>query len=158
MIDAIRPSSSSKSTRLSAVSPPNLFVTPRASRSAAISGAAELARAPACGENALRAEDHHEDQDEPEDHPLVLGGLELGWQVGEVVAEDDRPRVAQPVEPEGEALEHLEVENSDHGGAEDGARDGAHAAQDDHGEHADGLHERERLGVDEDLLGREEDA
>ena len=31
---------------------------------------------------------HHQDQDEAEDHPLVLGRLELGGQVGEVVAED----------------------------------------------------------------------
>ena len=56
------------------------------------------------GEDALGPEDHHQDQDEAEDHPLVLGGLELGGQVGQAVAEDHRARVAQLVEPEREAL------------------------------------------------------
>src|SRR5262249_44614236 len=108
MMEAIRPSASSKFTRFRAISPPNRLVTPLAPRKAAISGLAELAGAAACGEDALRPEDHHEHEDQAEDHALVLGGLELGGQVGEIVAEDDRPRVAQLVEPEGEALEHLE--------------------------------------------------
>src|SRR5712691_12245939 len=141
MMEAMRPSSRMKSTLFSAISPPNRLVTPRASRSAAISGLRrllELARAAPRGQDALRPEDHHQDEDEAEDHALVLGRLELGGQIGEVVAENHRARVAELVEPEGEALEDLEVEHGDHGGPEDGPRDGAHAAQDDHGEHADG--------------------
>src|SRR5499433_3549855 len=157
-MEAIRPSSSSKSTRFRATRPPNRLVTPLASRKPGISGLAELAGAAARGEDALRPEDHHEHEDQAEDHALVLGGLELGGQVGEVVSEDHRARVAQLVEPEGKALEDLEVEHGNHGGAEDGPGDGTHASQDDHGEHADGLHEGEGLRVDEDLLGGEEDA
>ena len=38
----------------------------------------ELAVAPARGQDALGPEDHHEDEDQAEHHPLVLGGLELG--------------------------------------------------------------------------------
>src|SRR5713226_9600411 len=144
MMEAMRPSSRMKSTLFSAISPPNRLVTPRASRSAVTSGLGgllELARAAARGQDALRREDHHEHEDEAEDHALVLGRLELGGQVGEAVAEDRHAGIAQLVEPEREALEDLEVEHGDHGRAQDGARDGAHAAQDDHGEHADGLHE-----------------
>src|SRR5215471_13628448 len=133
MMEAIRPSSSSKSTRFRATRPPNRLVTPRVSRKVAISGLAQLARAAARGEDALRPEDHHEH-------------------------EDHRACVAQLVEPEGKALEDLEVEHGDHGGAEDSPGDGTHASEDDHGEHADGLHEGEGLRVDEDLLGGEEDA
>src|SRR5467141_2999221 len=136
MMEAMRPSSRMKSTLFSAISPPNRLVTAR-------------------GQDALRPEDHHEHEDEAEDHALVLGRLELGGQVGEVVAEDHGARVAELVEPEGETLEDLEVQNGDDGGAEDRPGDGAHAPQDDHGEHADGLHEGEGLRVDEDLLGRE---
>src|SRR6266702_1968830 len=152
MMEAMRPSSRMKSTLFSAISPPNRLVTPRASRSAVISGLRrllELARAAPRGQDALRPEDHHED----EDHALVLGRLELGGQVGEVVAEDHGARVAELVEPEGETLEDLEVQNGDDGGAEDRPGDGAHAPQADHGEHADGRHEGEGLRVDEDLLG-----
>src|SRR5713101_5454112 len=161
MMEAMRPSSRMKSTLFSAISPPNRLVTPRASRSAVTSGLRrllELARAAPRGQDALRPEDHHEHEDEAEDHALVLGRLELGGQVGEVVAEDHGARVAELVDPEGKALEDLEVQNGDDGGAEDRAGNGAHAAQDDHGEHADGLHEGEGLRVDEDLLGREEHA
>src|SRR6202795_163336 len=131
MMDAIRPSSSSKSTLLSAVSPPNFLVTPRASRRTAISGLAELARAAPRGQDALRPEDHHQHQDETEDHALVLGRLELGRQVGQVVAEDLNAGVAELVDPEREALEDLEVEYGHDRGAPDGAGDRAHAAQDD---------------------------
>src|SRR4030095_8756033 len=155
MMEAMRPSSSSKFTPLRAISPPNRLVMPLASRSTAMSGLAQLADAALGGQDALWAEDHHQDQNEAEDHALVLGGLELGGQVGEVVAEDHRARVAELVEPEREALEDLEVEHGDHGGPEDGPGDGAHAAEDDHGEDADGVHEGEGLRVDEDLLGRE---
>src|SRR6266481_452275 len=118
MMEAIRPSSSSKSTALRAVSPPNLFVTPRASRRVAISGVRrlrELARAAARGQDALRPEDHHENEDEAEDHPA---------------------RVAKLVDPQREALEDLEIEHGDHRGAENGARNRAHATQDDHREDA----------------------
>ena len=47
----------------------------------------ELALAPAGREDALRAEDHHQHEDDAEHHALVLGGLELGRQVGQAVAE-----------------------------------------------------------------------
>src|SRR5215813_1570395 len=106
MMEAIRPSSSSKFTALRAVSPPNLLVTPRASRRVAISGVhrlRELARAAARGQDALRPEDHHEDEDQAEDHALVLRRLELRGQVGEAVAEDHGACVAQLVDPEREA-------------------------------------------------------
>src|SRR5438034_925548 len=50
----------------------------------------ELSLPPAGRQDALGAEDHHEDQDDAEDHPLVLGRLELRRQIGEAVAEEDR--------------------------------------------------------------------
>src|SRR5438105_13009014 len=119
---------------------------------------AQLTLASSRREDALRAKDHHQDEDQAEDHPLVLRGLQLGGQVREVVAEDRHAGVLQLVEPERQSLEHLEVEHGDDGGADDGARDAAHAAQDDHRQHADRLEKRERLRVDEDLLGREHHA
>src|SRR5688572_17246514 len=148
MIDAIWPSSRVKSSVSSAVRPPKRLEMPRASRMMPMPSVGlarrpvrELAVAPAGGQDALGPEDHHEDEDQAEHHPLVLGGLELGGEVGEAPAEDRGAGVAQLVEPEGEALEHLEVEHGHHGGPEYRARDGAHAAQDHHGEHPDGLHE-----------------
>ena len=48
----------------------------------------ELALPAAGGEDALGPEDHHQHEDDAEDHPLVLGRLELGGQVGQAVAED----------------------------------------------------------------------
>src|SRR5213596_975895 len=140
MIEAIRPSSSSKSTVFSAVNPPKRLVTPLASRITAIRRcpstvppARQFPVAAPGGKEALRAEDHHEDQDQPEDHALVLRGLELRRQVGEVEAQDRQAGIAQLVDPERESLEHLEVEHGDHRGAEDRARDGTHPAEDDHG-------------------------
>src|SRR4029453_9536307 len=103
MMLAIRPSSSSKFTAFRAISPPKRLVIPLASRSTAKSGLAQLADAALGGQDALGAEDHHQAQNETEDHALVLGGLELGGQVGEIVAEDHRARVAELVEPEREA-------------------------------------------------------
>src|SRR4030095_14177971 len=117
-----------------------------------------LAPTPARREDALRAEDHHQHQDDAEDHPLVLGWLELGGKVGQAVAEHGDPGVLQLVEPERESLEHLQIEHGYDGGAQDGAGNRAHAAEDDHGQHADRLEKRERLRVDEDLLGREQHA
>src|SRR5215813_12089813 len=114
MIDAIVPCSRSKSTSWSAVNPPNRLVTPLASRTAATSGlrrrpvlALERAVTPSGGEDALRAKDHHQDQDQAEDHALVFRRLELRRQVCEVEAEDHRAGVAQLVDPEREPLEHL---------------------------------------------------
>src|SRR6266446_3264773 len=161
MMEAIRPSSSAKSTWLSAVRPPNRLVTPGASRRVAMSGIhglRELTGAAARGQDALRPEDHHEDEDEAEDHPLVLRRLELGGQVGQAVAEDHGARITELVDPQGEALQDLQVEHRDHRGAENRAGYGTHAAQDNHGKDADRLHEGEGFGIDEDLLGREEDA
>ena len=66
--------------------------------------------------------------------------------------------VLQLVEPERQALEHLEIQHGHDGGAQHRAGDRAHAAEDHHGQHADRLQERERLGIDEDLLGREHHA
>src|SRR5262250_3713091 len=97
MIDEI-PRSMAKSTPWSAVSPPNRFVTPRASKRAGtvadstippgrVSGRSapdsmgELALPPSCREDPLRTEDHHEDQDDAKDHALVLGRLELGREI-----------------------------------------------------------------------------
>src|SRR5712691_2046160 len=123
MMEAMRPSSRMKSTLFRAISPPNRLVMPRASRSAVISGLhrlLELARAAPRGQDPLRPEDHHEHEDEAEDHALVLGGLELGGQVGEAVTEYRHAGIAQLVEPEGEALEDLEVQHGDHGRAQDG--------------------------------------
>src|SRR3989338_5133396 len=92
MMEAMCPSSSSKSSESSAVSPPNRFVTPLASRMAAISALGEgrpvtqLAVPALDRQDALGTEDHHEDQDETEDHALVLGRLELRRHVGEAPA------------------------------------------------------------------------
>ena len=59
---------------------------------------------------------------------------------------------------EREALQHLQVEDGDHRRAQDHAGDAAQAAQDDHREHADGLHEGEGLRADEGAAGGEEHA
>src|SRR5919198_382910 len=118
----------------------------------------ELPLPPPCREDPLGAEDHHEDQDDAEDHALVLGRLELRRQVGEAIAEDGDTGVLQLVEPERQALQHLEVEDGHDRGAEHGARNGAHPSEDHHGQDADRLEKRERLRVDEHLLGREHHA
>src|SRR5438876_10338889 len=163
MIEAMPPSTA-KLTRCRAVSPPKVLVTSTASKSAltprsrAGLSLAQLTLSPSRGEDALRAEDHHEDEDEAEDHPLVLGGLELRGQARQVITEDRDAGVLELVEPERQPLEHLEIEHRHHGGADDRARDTAHAAEDHHGQHADGLEEGERPGIDDDLLGREDDA
>src|SRR5215470_5789694 len=122
MIDEI-PRSMAKSTSCSAVSPPNRLVTPRASNrfgtgrrstppravgaTPVRSSMRELALASAGGEDALGAEDHHQDQNDPEYHALVLCRLELGREISEAVAEHRHARVLQLVEPEREPLEHL---------------------------------------------------
>src|SRR4029077_9577573 len=148
MIDEM-PRSTAKSTPWSAVSPPNRFVTPRASkRTGTVAGStappravsqrrapasmSELALATARGEDPLRAEDHHQDEDDAEDHPLVLGRLELGREIGEAGAEDGHARVLQFVQPEREPLQDLEVEHGHDRGADDGAGNRAHPAEDDH--------------------------
>src|SRR5215813_11912319 len=113
----------------------------------------QLSLAPAGWQDALGPEDHHEHQDDAEDHPLVLRGLELRRQVGQVEPENRHAGVLELVEPEREALEDLEVQHGDRHGPEDRTRDRTHAAENDHGEHADRLQERERLRVDEELLG-----
>src|SRR4029077_10800281 len=174
MIDEM-PRSTAKSTPWSAVSPPNRFVTPRASKRAgtvadsttqpravsqrrAPASMSELTLATARGEDPLRAEDHHEDEDDAEHHPLVLGGLELGREIGEAVAEDRDTRVLELVEPERESLQDLKIQHGHDGGPDDRPGNRAHPAQDDHGEDADRLEEGERLRVDENLLGREQNA
>src|SRR5437867_4701863 len=94
MMDAIVPSASAKSTAFSAVSPPNRLVMPCASRTTptpgppSLTGARELAMAAARGQKALGAEDHHQDQDQAEDHALVLRGLELRREIGQAEAQD----------------------------------------------------------------------
>src|SRR5437660_69140 len=65
----------------------------------------QLALTAARGEDPLRAEDHHQDEDDPEDHALVFGRLELGREIGEAVAEDGHSRVLQLVEPEREPFQ-----------------------------------------------------
>src|SRR5262249_29736750 len=145
MIELMRPSSSSKSTWWSAVKPPKRFDTPRAVRTPATSVIAQPAPG---GQEALLAEDHHEHEDEPEDHALVLGGLELGRQVRQIEPEETHAGIAQLVEPEGQALQHLQVQHGDHGGTEHRPGDRAHPAQDHYREHADRFHERERLRID----------
>src|SRR4029453_1340247 len=105
MIDAIRPSSSVKSTLSSAVRPPKRFEMPRASRRTAMSvglagAVGQLAMAPPRGQDALGPEDHHQHEDQPEHHALVLRRLELGGEVLEAPAEDGGAGVAQLVEPE----------------------------------------------------------
>src|SRR4029453_6250117 len=105
MIDAIRPSSSVKSTLSRAVRPPKRLEMPRASRRTAISArlaraVGELAVAPARGQDTLGPGDHHQHQDQAEHHALVLRRLQLGGEIGEAPAEDRRARVAQLVEPE----------------------------------------------------------
>src|SRR5262247_1608221 len=91
MIDEI-PRSMAKSTSCSAVSPPNRLVTPRASNRVGTRRSTppravramparismrELALTSASREDALGAEDHHQDEDDAEYHALVLRRLEL---------------------------------------------------------------------------------
>src|SRR4029453_6926354 len=111
MIEAMCPSSSSKFTSLRAVRPPNRLVIPRASRSGATSDVLELAHAALGGQDSLRTEDHHEHEDQAEDHALVLRGLELGRQVGQVEPEDAHPGIAQLVQPRGHPLTDPQVED-----------------------------------------------
>src|SRR5204863_2103488 len=69
-------------------------------------------------DDALRTEDRHQHEDDAEDHALVLGGLELGREIRERIAEDHDARVLQLVEPEAQALQDLEVQHGHHGRAE----------------------------------------
>ena len=49
--------------------------------------------APPAGQDALAAEDHHEHEDEPEHHALVLRRLELRRQIGQrQIAQQRQPR------------------------------------------------------------------
>src|SRR5262245_20521270 len=149
------PSSSSMLTRTSACRPPKRLEISHSSSNAILVLRLLLRR-----QNSLRTKDHHENQNQAKYHALVLRRLELHRQLRQRPIAKQRQRkhgarLAQIVEPERQAFEQLQIENRHAGGAEDRAGDRAHAAEDDHGEHADGFHESEALGVDENLLGRE---
>src|SRR5262245_58155339 len=113
MMEAMCPSARSKFTSLRAVSPPKRLVIPRASRRGGTSTVLEFAHAAFGGQDALRAEDHHDDEDQAEDHSLVFRGLELGREVGEVEPEDAHPGIAELVQPQRHALQDLQVEDGD---------------------------------------------
>src|SRR5262245_19388192 len=111
MMEAMCPSARSKFTSLRSVSPPKRLVIPRASRRGGTPAVLELAHAALRGQDALRAEDHHDDENQAEHHPLVFRGLELRREVGEVEPEDAHAGIAELVQPERQALQHLQVEN-----------------------------------------------
>src|SRR5207245_11600967 len=132
---------------------PDSTPRPRAvSQRRAPASMSELALATARGEDPLRAEDHHEDEDDAEHHPLVLGGLELGRQIGEAVAEDRDARVLELVEPERESLQDLKIQHGHDGGPDDRTGNRAHPAQAGHGEDAERLAEGAAIWTDTDLL------
>ena len=57
----------------------------------------------------LRTENHHNDKNEPEYHPLIFRRLELRWQLAERIGAEKRDRqlgtgLTQIVEPNRDAL------------------------------------------------------
>src|SRR4030095_10388549 len=145
MSEAIMPSSNCMLTRVSACKPPKRFETPRSSSNAMLFSSL-LARR----QDALGAKDHHQNQDQAEHHALVFRRLELHRQLTQRITSEQGKRqhgagLTQSVEPERQALEQLQVKNRDAGCAENRARDGTHAAQNNHRQDTDRFHEGETL-------------
>src|SRR5215208_460994 len=155
----IERSGMSKSTSLTAMSPPKILVIPRASRMFPFSSAtghtpervtgvaafpaAQLLGALAVGDDAFGPQEHHEDKEEAEQQEVVLRDVRL--------AERGAPDgVADGVDPHVYLRQQVEVEALQDDGAEDDAVDVPHAAEDDHTEDQD--RDVEREGVGEDVL------
>src|SRR5829696_2661307 len=149
----------SKSTSLTAMSPPKTLVIPRASRMfpflSATSGspervtdvttlsAAQLLGALAVGDDAFGPKEHHEDKEEAEQQEVVLRDVRL--------AERGAPDgVADGLDPHVYLRQQVEVEALQDDGAEDHTVDVPHAAEDDHTQDQD--RDVEREGVGEDVL------
>src|SRR5688572_33481956 len=118
------PSSNFMLTPMSACRPPKRFETPRSS-SSAILFFLLLARR----QDTLGAKDHHQNQDQAKHHAFVLRRLKLHRQLAQRKTAEYRnrqlgARLSQSVEPERQALEHLQVENRDAGCAENRTGDG----------------------------------
>src|SRR5262249_454943 len=75
---AIIPSSSVRSTRLSACNPPNRLLTPRSSSNAI--SVAPLPRR----QDTLWSKRHHKNQNQTENHPLILRRFNLGWNLTQI--------------------------------------------------------------------------
>src|SRR5918997_15919 len=154
----IERSGMSKSTELTATSPPKTLVIPRASMmlagfsslidvppervaDVATFAAAELFGALAVGDYAFGPEQHHQDQDNPEQKEVVLRYVRLAQEgAAEGVAEGVHPLVYLRQQVEVQALQKH--------GTEDDAVDVAHPPEDDHAQHDDRDVERERVGKD----------
>src|SRR5215210_6611565 len=154
----IEPSGMSKSTELTATSPPNTLVMPRASimllaraslidvspeRVAEVAAftAAQLLGPLTVRDYALGPEEHHQDQDDAEQEEVVFRDVRLAQEgAAEGVADRVHPLVYLRQEVEVKALQD--------DGAEDHAVDVAHAPQDHHAQDDDGDVERERLRED----------
>src|SRR5215210_4617117 len=162
----IERSGMSKSTSLTAISPPKTLVIPRASsmwlscpppfpfssatgyppeRVALIAAlaAVQFLGALAVGDDAFGAEEHHEDQDDAEQEEVVLRDVRLA----ESGATDG---VTDGVDPLVYLREQVEVETLQDDRAQDHAVDIPHAAEDDHAQNDD--RDVEREGVGEDVL------
>src|ERR671918_79229 len=120
------PCGMTKSTSLTARRPPNSLRTPLAVSSSLMRGSVdglvvdallELAFVPPLGDQARRAEQHHQHDDQAVDAELVLRHLDR--QPGLVDLRADRGQ-------------SLDVEPAEHHPAQDGAPDAAHPAEDDH--------------------------
>src|SRR6266516_7117884 len=127
----IEPSGTMKSTSLTATSPPNSFRTPAAVRRSGtgvverlvVHALMELGRPSRARDQPLGPEQHHDEQDDPEDAELVLRHI------------DARPEtVVDRVADLGQAGL---VEPGEEGASEEHAPDVAHSAQDDHAEDLD---------------------
>src|SRR5215203_3295163 len=155
----IERSGMSKSTSLTAMSPPKILVIPRASRMFPFSSAtghtpervtgvaafpaAQLLGALAVGDDAFGPQEHHEDKEEAEQQEVVLRDVRL--------AERGAPDgIADGVDPYVYLRQQVEVQALQDDGAEDHAVDVPHAAEDDHTEDQD--RDVEREGVGEDVL------
>src|SRR5215208_1363579 len=152
----------SKSTSLTAMSPPKILVIPRASRMFAatpfssLTGASpqrvadvaalaamQLLGSLAVGNDAFGPQEHQEDKEEAEQQEVVLRDVRL--------AERGAPYgVADGVDPHVDLRQQVEVEPLQDDGAADHAVDVPHSAEDDHTENDD--RDVEREGVREDVL------
>src|SRR3990167_5218085 len=180
MREAIIPSSRLRSTLSRASSPPNRFAPPRISSSAiglpldfprGGEPALRLAQGPEFhrrvephlaapgGQDALRAKDHHQNKNEAEDHAFVFRRLKLSRDLAQVKTPKQRqgkddPGLAERIEPERKPFEKLQVQYSHCSRSQNGSRNRAHAAQDNHRQHPDRFHKGKTFRIDKDLLGR----
>ena len=96
----------------------------------------------------------------PKSRRWYLAGSSCVGQILPCEVDDRYDRLALPElrQVQREALQYLQVEHDDDSGSDDHARYRADAAQDDHGQHADRLHEVEGIRADEGPARGEEHA